>query len=385
MKIPAFVLFILIVLAVFSAANYYLFIRGWQALPEAGLIRKIYLPAFIILASSFIVGRVIERVYMSAVSDIIMWIGAFWLAFLLYGFLYVLLIDILRAVNHFTHFFPSFVTANIVKTKLILAVAGFAVVVLVIAAGFVNALNIRIRKLTIEIDKPASHLTSLNIVMASDVHLGTIFNRARFASVIEKINSLKPDIVFFAGDLVDEDVAPVMRHHLGDMFGTIHSKYGTYAITGNHEYIGGAAKTCAYLNEHGIKMLKDSVVKIDDSFYVIGREDKDMTRFTGKQRKTLKELVKETDSNFPIIVLNHQPNNLREAANERVDLQLSGHTHAGQMFPFNVLVNKIYDLSYGYRKINNTHFYVSSGVGTWAPPVRLGSSPEIVNIILNFR
>jgi len=385
MKIPFVAIFISVVLIFFSAINYYIFIRGWQALPEAGVLRKIYLPVFIIFASSFFAGRIIERFYMSFVSDFFVWLGAFWLAFMLYFFLLILLLDILRLINHFIPFFPSLIIANYCKAKLIIAFSGFVILILLIGAGFANALNIRIRKINIEINKPASHLKTLNIVMASDVHLGTINNRTRFTKVIEKINSLNPDIVFFAGDLVDEDVTPVIRHNLGDLFGTIRSKYGIYAITGNHEYIGGAKKTCAYLSDHGINMLKDTVVKIDDSFYIIGREDKDMPRFTGKERKTLNELMKEADTTFPVIVLNHQPNNPREAANAGADLQLSGHTHDGQMFPFNLLVRRMYQISYGYRKINNTHFYVSSGVGTWAPPVRIGSNPEIVNIMLNFR
>jgi len=385
MKISAFAIFISVVLIIYSIVNYYLFIRIWQSLPEAGMLKKIYLPAFIILASAFFAGRIIERIYMSPFSDIIMWVGAFWLAILLYGFLFVLLIDILRAINYFIPFFPAAVTANPARAKLILLVSGSIVILFIISAGFINALNIRVRTLNLDIHKSAPHLSGLNIVMASDVHLGTINNRRRFSNVIKKINDLHPDIVFFAGDLVDEDIAPVIRHNLGDMFGSIRSKYGVYAITGNHEYIGGVKKACDYMTEHGIHLLRDTAVKIDDSFYVIGREDKDMVRFTGHDRKPLKELLKETDTAYPVIVLNHQPNNPGEAVSAGVDLQLSGHTHNGQMFPFNLFTRKLYEISYGYRKMNTTHFYVSSGVGTWAPPVRVGSSPEIVNIKLNFR
>jgi uncharacterized protein len=157
-----------------------------------------------------------------------------------------------------------------------------------------------------------------------------------------------------------------------------------YAITGNHEYIGGATRACKYLESHGIKMLRDTALFIDNSFWLAGREDRDIARFDGQNRKPLNEIMGKVDFKNPVILMDHQPFHLKEVANAGVDLQLSGHTHHGQIWPFNYITQAIYEVSMGYKRIENTHFYVSCGYGGWGPPIRIGNRPEIVNIRLNF-
>ena len=138
------------------------------------------------------------------------------------------------------------------------------------------------------------------------------------------------------------------------------------------------------MRTHKIQMLRDSVVKIDDSFYLVGREDRSITSFAGKKRKPLEELTKNLEKSLPIILMDHQPFHLEEAQQCGVDLQLSGHTHNGQLWPLNYLIDKIYDIGWGYKLIGKTHYYVSCGIGEWGPPVRTGSVPEIINIHLRF-
>jgi predicted MPP superfamily phosphohydrolase len=118
---------------------------------------------------------------------------------------------------------------------------------------------------------------------------------------------------------------------------------------------------------------------------IIGREDRDSRRFKGIQRKALSELVKDTDLSGSLIVIDHQPMNLDEIVAAGIDLQLSGHTHHGQMWPFNYITSKMYRLSRGYERIGKTHFIVSSGYGTWGPPIRLASRSEIYLITLKFK
>jgi predicted MPP superfamily phosphohydrolase len=187
-----------------------------------------------------------------------------------------------------------------------------------------------------------------------------------------------------AGDVVDEDIEPVVRLNLGEMLLSLKSKYGTYAIPGNHEYIGGAEKAFAYLTKHNVKLLRDTVVCIDTSFYLAGREDRDRGRFSGNGRKELSRLLTGLDHAKPLILLDHQPFAFQKAVDEGVDLQLSGHTHQGQMWPFNYITQAMYEIDYGYLQKGNTQFYVSSGVGTWGPPVRIGNRPEIVFIHVRF-
>jgi hypothetical protein len=155
-----------------------------------------------------------------------------------------------------------------------------------------------------------------------------------------------------------------------------------FAVTGNHEYIGGAGPACAYLEEHGITMLRDSVARLEGGTYIVGREDRSSAGFGGGKRKTLESLMAEVDTAYPVVLMDHQPFRLEEAAGKGIDLQLSGHTHHGQLWPLNKITEAVYEVSRGEAVKGETHFYVSSGVGTWGPPVRTGNRPEIVLIRL---
>ena len=201
----------------------------------------------------------------------------------------------------------------------------------------------------------------------------------RFTSTLAEEN---PDLVLLPGDVFDEDIGPVIKENLGETLRTIKSKHGVIAITGNHEYIGGEEAACRYLRDHGITVLRDSSIRIDGLCTVVGREDISIRQFAGKQRKSLDDLMKDVDTSLPIILLDHQPFHLEEAEDHGVDLQLSGHTHHGQLWPFNYVSSRIFEVSWGYKKKGNTHVYVSCGVGTWGPPVRTGNTPEIVNVKL---
>jgi predicted MPP superfamily phosphohydrolase len=303
---------------------------------------------------------------------------------MLYFILIALFIDFGRILNHFFHIFPASFYVDYQHTKLIVLFISLSLVAMIVTGGFINARSPGIRKLELHVRKVVPGEKSLNIVLASDIHLGTIIAKRKANRLVAAINALHPDIVLFAGDVVDEDLAPVIKNNLGANLGQIKSKFGVFAITGNHEYIGGVEPAVKYLREHGITVLRDTTMLIDRRFYLVGREDRDRSRFTGKQRKELKELMEQVDLSFPVILLDHQPFNLERAVEQRVDLQLSGHTHHGQLWPFNHITTAMYEISYGYKLTGNTHFYVSSGFGTWGPPVRLGNRPEIVQIILKF-
>jgi len=303
---------------------------------------------------------------------------------MLYFFLLILSLDLIRLFNHFFHFLPKVFYTDYGKTKLIIFYLSLAVVSLVVLSGFINARTARIKVLSYIIPKKVNGVKSLRMVMVSDVHMGNLIAKRKTNRLVTKINELKPDIVVFAGDLVDEDLAPVIKNNLGEALTKIQSRLGVFAIPGNHEYIGGAEDAIKYLSEHGIIMLRDTSVFLENSFYLVGRDDRDKIRFTGKKRKEISELLYGIDKSFPIILLDHQPFNLNKAADLGVDLQLSGHTHHGQVWPFNYITNAMYDVSWGTKKIGETQYYVSSGFGTWGPPIRIGNRPEIVLINLTF-
>jgi predicted MPP superfamily phosphohydrolase len=369
---------------VYALINYYLYIRGSQALSLPPALKTVYLVVYLAIALSFIAGRFLERYGVVSLGIPLNWIGSFWFGAMTYFFFIVVTVDFLRVINLWVHFFPSYITENPVIAKREMFLVVVAGVATLMAVGYVNALNIRLRTLDITIPKTVPDRKSLNIVMASDIHLGVIVGKKRFERMVDKINALKPDLVLFAGDILDEDVAPVLRANLGDALKNIHAPLGIYGCTGNHEYIGGVEKACAYLTEHGIQMLRDSSVLVDSAFYVVGREDYSAQRFAHVKRKELAELMRSVDKKYPVILMDHQPYHLDAAVAAGVDLQLSGHTHHGQFWPINLITDRIYELSYGYKKKGATNFYVSSGVGTWGPPIRLVAWPEIVNIRLKF-
>ncbi|MEI6455646.1 MAG: metallophosphoesterase [bacterium] len=385
LKAGQFIIFISIVLTVYGLVNTYIFIRGLQALPAGSQIRTWYTVIFWVVASAFVLARVLGRAYPCLFSGVVTWIGSFWLAFMLYFFLVIVLVDFTRILNHFFHIYPQSFYIDYQKTKLIVFWISFISVSIAVMGGFINARTARLKELDITIQKCVPGEKSLRLVMVSDVHMGNLIAQRKTTRLVNKINELNPDLVVFAGDLVDEDLAPVIKNNLGQSLTAIRSRLGVYAIPGNHEYIGGADPAIRYLTDHGITMLRDTAVMPDGRFYLIGRDDRDKPRFTGKKRKELKELFSGIDMSKPVILLDHQPFNLQNVADLGVDLQLSGHTHHGQMWPFNLITNAIYEVSWGYLKNGQTHFYVSSGYGTWGPPVRLGNRPEIVLLNITFK
>jgi hypothetical protein len=321
-------------------------------------------------------------VKISHLSTLLTWIGSFYLAAFAYFVLIILLIDILRLLNLFFKVFPSLIYSS-KRIDEITALVIVAVVFLMILFGYINARNPRIKRLEISIQKKPP-LKSLTVAMASDIHLGTIICKRKIERIVKRINMINPDIVLLPGDVVDEDLAPVIKQNLGETLKKITSKYGLYAVTGNHEYIGGVEPAVKYLTEHGINVLRDSYVKINNSFYVVGREDISIKQFAREKRKPLNEIMTGIDKNLPVILMDHQPFHLNEAVEKGVDLQLSGHTHHGQLWPFNFITKKVYEISWGYKLKGGTHFYVSCGAGTWGPPIRIGNTPEIMCIKINF-
>jgi predicted MPP superfamily phosphohydrolase len=223
------------------------------------------------------------------------------------------------------------------------------------------------------------------VAAVSDIHLGSTIRKRSMIKLSRLISDIKPDIIFLLGDIVDGELGPVLRGDLLKSLTIPETKYGLFAITGNHEYIGGAKKTIPYIEGNGIRILKDEKVTLPGGIQIIGRLDRDAIRFNSTNRLSLEKLMEQTDMLNPVILLDHQPLNLAMSEKTGVDLQLSGHTHNGQIWPLNYITRKIFELSYGYIKKGETHYIVSSGFGLWGPPIRSGSRSEVVQIDIRFR
>lgn len=378
MRLTSFLIFFSIVLLIYGSVNYYIFARGLQAFSLNASMRKWYIILFWTIAASFITGSIMERTVSSALSEWIYRIGSFWMAYMLYLFLAIFVIDLVRMANYFFHFLPEF--TQLMKFRLGIAVLSLASIIVI--AGYINALWVNVREIPLEIHKKVSGNREVKVMMASDIHLGALLREHREKKLLEIAREQKPDLVLLCGDLVDGEIAPVLRKNLGKHIQEIETPLGVYTILGNHEYIGGIDKTLPYLKSINIKVLIDSVVTLPNGIQLVGRNDRSGRGMD--QPKPLSELMASVNPEYPVIVMNHQPFNLSEASAANVDLHLSGHTHHGQLWPFNYVTKAIFELSWGYLKKGNTHFYVSSGYGTWGPPVRTGNRPEVVIFKLKF-
>lgn len=373
--------FILIVLTVYILTNLYIFLKGFNVIHELGNSKLTYSIPFIILSSVFIAGKFLERNNSSVFTDMLNIIGGFWLAFMLYGFLLLLLSDISLGFNKFFHFIPAGSIINFKKWSFFTSIIITSLAILI---GFVIAVTPIVRKYDITINKQVTGVNKLRIAAVSDIHLGSIIRKRSMNILSKMLTDLKPDLTLFLGDIVDGEIGPVLRDDLLSEFKCPDCLSGVYAITGNHEYIGGAYRTIPYIESKGFRVLKDEVITLPQGIQLIGRLDRDSFRFTGKERLPLEELMKNVDRSKPIILLDHQPFNLGITEKNEIDLQLSGHTHKGQMWPITYIIKKIYEVGYGYKRKGNTQVIVSSGFGVWGTRIRLGSRSEVLLINITF-
>ncbi len=373
MKIWAIVPFLLL-LAIFYTGR-----RGQQAfarhIPPGGV--KVYWAVYLLIVSSSILGRSFESSH-PLIKTILTWVGSYSLAFLFYAFFILLLIDLLRLLDRWLGFIPPPIKKSPAKV-------GLAVIILLaglLAYGSWNAWNPVITSYDINIDKPANDTKHLHVIMISDLHLGEIVNRERLSEMVKQVNQRNPDLILLGGDIIDGDLGPFLQQNMGTALAQLKPRLGTYAVLGNHD--GHGTELIPYLEAAGIIVLNDQYRLIDNSFYLAG------TSFggwhnNGSSQQPLAETMAGVKQELPIILLKHSPVDLEEARINGVDLQLSGHTHQGQLFPNNFITNNMYDADWGYLRQGNLQLVVSTGFGTWGPPIRIGNTPEIVDLRINFK
>lgn len=377
--------FLAVAISIYGLVNFYIVRRGAQALGGYPTAKVVFMAAFIALTLAYPLGRILMALGRNSLSSPFIIAGSFHMVVMLYGFLGTVLIDLVRLLNAFVHFLPKSFSARPGPAGLVLFLAVAGVTALSIVAGAYNAVRPRTVDLDLSILKKAGTIDRLTIVMASDLHLGTLVGRSRLEKVVERINALGPDVVFLPGDIVDESVTEREEAEFSLIMARIRAPLGIYAVPGNHEFYSGLEKTLACLRSCGMVVLEDEAVKVADAFVLVGRRDP--SSLTPKEpRLPIREILAkhDFDDRLPVILLDHQPLRLEEASLAGVDLQLSGHTHAGQIFPLDIVNRMVWELNWGYLRKGNTQYYVTSGVGTWGPPVRTGSRPEIVRIRLTF-
>jgi predicted MPP superfamily phosphohydrolase len=378
--------FLTIFFLLYGSLNFYIYFSAVDALrhfaPEIG--EKMFFGFFCFVVFSYPIARIFGKWLPIKISDSLAFIGGLWFAAMLYLILSLVFIDLFALIFQFIPVIDAVVNKNLSLINFVLFSLVSLITISLLFYGYINAINPRIRKVEINVDKSPPGIQSLTIAFASDIHLGHVIGKKTLNRIINLINNSDPDLVLFPGDLVDEELEPVVKKNIGPAFKQLNPKYGVFAVTGNHEYIGGVDPAVEYLSKFGIRFLRDEIVNIENKFYVAGREDVSTNTFFGKPRKALSDLFSGADKNLPIITMDHQPIALSEAKDVGVDLQISGHTHHGQMWPLQAITKRVFKLSWGYKKMGDSHFYVSSGAGTWGPRIRIGNNPEVVLIKMNF-
>jgi len=304
--------------------------------------------------------------------------GYYYLPVLLYSFLFYLLFDLVRLVNWPVGFISKAVLKGI-RFNRVLMIAILVITASIVMAGSYNFNNTKINQYSIDVPKKSSEIEQLKIAVAADFHLSNITSKKIVYRFVEKIKSIDPDIVLLVGDIIEGDESGSKSEFFKKQLRKLTSKYDVYAVDGNHEIYMGEGKF-DFFDGAGFKVLRDTVIQVDNGFYLLGRRDR-----ADKQRKPLPELLENISDSLPVIAMDHQPYEFEKVYKNNIDVQFSGHTHHGQMFPFQLITKSMYELSWGYKKINGTHFFVTSGAQGWGPPVKTSSPSEIMEIDVYFQ
>ncbi len=377
--------FVIIALAVYGLINFYIVRRGAQALASEPGARRVFLVLFIGLALAFPLGRILMAFARGWATSALVEAGTFHLAVMLYALMAVLAVDLVRLVDAFVPFLPKSLFAAGARTGPVLFAVAAGAIVLTVALGAWNATRPRTVDLDLRIPARAGTLERLTVVAASDLHLGALVGPSRLKKVVARMNALKPDVVLFAGDIVDETVTAEIEAKLGGIMRELRAPLGLFACAGNHEFYSGLERNLACLRACGVTVLQDEAVGVAGAFILVGRRDPSSLGM-GETRLSIGGILAGSGlaADLPVFVLDHQPLHLGEAEQAGAALQISGHTHDGQIFPIDLINGLIYELNWGYLRKGNTHYYVTSGAGTWGPPVRVGSRAEIVRIRIVF-
>ncbi len=312
------------------------------------------------------------------------WLGiVFWLIVLLSG------AELVRvAAWIWEHSQDSLSPAFAAERRTLIARAlGGAVVLLTSGFTLVGAREalgrVQVKRVEIPLKRLPKSLDGFSIVQLSDVHVGPTIGREFIEEIVATCNSLNADVIAITGDLVDGPVTK-LRHAVAPL-GELKARHGAFFVTGNHEYYSGAAAWCQHLSELGLRVLRNEHVTLRDDAGVAldlaGVDDLQGGRVPG-HGADLSAALKDRNTDHPVVLLAHQPRQVTEAAALGVDLQLSGHTHGGQLWPWQFIVRLQQPVVAGLAWIRDTAVYVSSGTGYWGPPLRLGAPAEVTQIVL---
>jgi len=357
--------------------NIYVFFRIRNLFINKGY-RLWYTLIYVLLAAIYPLIESYSHRDINIVMQVLSTVSGYILPFFLYLFLSVLLFDLFLLVNILVKIVSS-ETRKKFLFRLYTLTAMIILSILIVVAGAINLNTIRVTKYRIEVPRRQAKVDHLRIAFVADFHIQQNTRLGFVEQFVKKVNALQPDLMLYGGDIVEGDRENETTEIIESAIRDIHTKYGSFGVLGNHEFYGGQQKG-RFFRKAGITLLCDTIVTIDNSFYLAGRYDQHF-----RQRKTISEIMGSASSDLPMILMDHRPTELQEASRTAIDVQFSGHTHDGQMFPINLITNSVYELSWGYKKIRNTHFFVTSGLRLWGPPVKTAGKSEIMLVDIYFK
>ena len=367
MRTLAFITFFI----TFFGLNFYAFYRLYYMMPHIVPIRILLIITAVVVQLPFFTALFFGNSLPTKFVSILYHIGTSWLIVFIYLLIIFLICDLIR-ITHLTN----------IQHFMYNSWYGLAMITIIISAllifGHINYYKKKRVEVNIEISKPINEKNQLKIILISDLHLGYGILKEELESWLPLLNKEKADVVLIAGDIIDNFIKPLEEQKMYKTLRKINAKQGVYMALGNHEYIGNIDKSIDFIKKSNITLLRDTVVLINDSFYIVGRED-----YSRKYRKRLSAILENVDKSKPIIVIDHQPIRLKEARINGVDLQVSGHTHNGQVFPLNYIAKWIFKKSYGYLKQDKTNYFITSGLGLWGGKFRIDTHSEYVVINLS--
>lgn len=334
----------------------------------------------------------------SAVAIVIRRISTYWIGIMLYSLLYVVLFDLLRLIAKHTKLKNTllFSRGSVISIGSVVVACAVATCLY----GIFNARNIKVNEYSVTVNKSCGSDKHLKAVLVADLHMGYAIGVDHITNMVEKINQQDADIVIIAGDIFDNSYDGMDDPEgIKAQLKSIKSKYGVYAVYGNHDidekilmgFIfdwGGKQlhneKMTNFMKECNIKLINDESVLINDEFYLVGRRDTDKPGTEDGTRAEISELTKDLDKTKPIFVLSHEPDELQKTADAGADIDFSGHTHDGQLFPGNLTIGLFWENPCGMIKKDNMYSIVTSGVGVYGTFMRVGTDAEICSVDIDF-
>lgn len=371
-------IFIAVFSSIYIGLHLYAFWKVGQAVP---FTRGLYVVSFVFIlamVSMPILVRFLEKAGNDGFARALAFVGFTWMGFLFLFVCGAFLEDGYRVLIKGASVFsekmnPHGLLSRRAALFAILAVAGGITVY-----GFVDALRIRTEHVVIRTAKIPPEMNRFRIVQISDVHLGLIVREERLARIVERIRAAGPDLLVSTGDLVDGSMDD--REGLAAMLKELPVKYGRFAVTGNHEYYAGLRRSLDFIENAGFFLLRGEAVPFLPWLSIAGVDDPAGGGYGNPlaEQEVLSRIPKDHFS----LLLKHRPH-VDESALGLFDLQLSGHTHKGQIFPFTLIIKALFPIDAGRLNLHNgSVLYVSRGTGTWGPPIRFLSPPEVTVIDL---